>query len=344
MRRLSRLSILGVVLAFAVAATPGRTDVKQKSMTKMDFKGSLGTVMKIFGAEKPHYTVEYVKGNLYRSDKLDKKGKKLKESDIIDLDRELFIHLNHKKKKYTQMTFQEWREMLEEAMKKLDFSQAEKEPETQQPEESEPEVKWSFKVDVETPGDKETIAGYEAEKVIVKMDVEAEGTQEAEGQEEPQKAKGGLKVVSTHMVCKDISGQEELKAFSRKLAEKLGMDPKSGGLAKVLSQVMQNNPELAAAMKKMREEGEKLDGVHMRTHTVFESWGESSQMKKEEEKNDAPTSVGGLFKKFGKKKKKKDGPRVLLETTTEIKEFANTPVSADLFVVPANYKLEKKKR
>jgi len=325
-------------------------DVKQKSMTKMDFKGSLGTIMKIMGAEKPQYTVTYLKGNILRTDKLDKKGKKVKESDIIDLDRELFIHIRHKKKKYSQMTFDEWKEMLAKAMEQLNsYQTGEQTSDKGGNDETAPEVKWDFKVDVETPGDKETIAGHPTEKVILKMNLEVEATEKAKGDQEnqeEQKAKGGLKVTSTQMLCKDIKGDEELKEFHLKLADKLGMNPQKGGLANILSKVMQSNPALGAAMTKMQEEGKKLNGVPLRSHTVFATWGEpSQQMKKDDEQNsEIPTSMGGLFKKFGRKKKKPNGsPNDLLETTSEISVFETSPLSADLFTVPVKYKLEKRK-
>ena len=325
-------------------------DVKEKSMTKMDFKGSLGTIMKIMGAEKPQYTVTYLKGNVLRTDKLDKKGKKVKESDIIDLDRELFIHIRHKKKKYSQMTFTEWKEMLAKAMEQLNsYQTGEQTPDKSKNDETAPEVKWDFKVDVETPGDKETIAGHPTEKVILKMTVEAETMEKAKGEDENQEeqtANGGLNVTSTQMLCKDIQGDKELQDFHRRLADKLGMNPQKGGLANILLKVMQSNPQLGAAMKKMQEEGKKLNGVPLRSHTVFATWGEQSQqMKKDDEQNnEIPTSMGGLFKKFGHKKKKPKGsPNDLLETTSEVNLFETSPLSADLFTVPANYKLEKRK-
>lgn len=340
MRRQRKYLILLFICMFTLSAVFAVADVKQKSTTKMDFKGVLGTVMKLFGAERPQHTVTYVKGNLMRTDRLDKKGKKVEETDIVDLDRELFIHIRHKKKKYSQMTFAEWREMIETGLQGLTMPRDEDQGEKSQPE---TEVKWDFNFDVETPGEKETIAGYEAEKVILKLNVEAEVTEKAGADQPEQKAAGGLKVTSTHMVAKDVAGMDELREFNLKLAEKLGLNVGETGLAGVLSQVMQSNEQLAAAMEKMREEGEKLDGVPLRVHTVFETWGQQQTDMKKDPQQDVkiPTSVGGLFKKFGKKKKKPDAPNVLLEITTELKMFETTSLSEDLFKVPAKYKLVK---
>lgn len=67
--------------------------------------------MKFFGAGKPRTSIEYYQGNLCRSDYLDEKGQNT-TSQIIDLDRELFINIDHKGKKFTQMTFAEFRQLM----------------------------------------------------------------------------------------------------------------------------------------------------------------------------------------------------------------------------------------
>jgi hypothetical protein len=118
-------------------------------------------------------------------------------------------------------------------------------------------------------------------------------------------------------------------------------------MADMMNSIMQNNPELAAAMEKMQQEGNKLEGVALRTDTVYETWAEPvEEAKKEETNNEMPTSVGGLLKGFGKKalksdKKEESKSNILLETTTEITRFETSPLSADMFQVPANYKEEK---
>ena len=344
MLNLKKVMSMVLVLCTMVWAASLIADVKQESTTKMDFKAGLGTMMKLFGAEKPIRTVEYVKGNLHRSDRLDKKGKKVEETTITDLDREMFITINHKKKKYTEMTFAEWKEMLQSGLQGLTIPKGEEGEEP--PDEDMPEVKWSFKLDIETPNESEEIAGHKTHKVILKINVEAEATKKAEGDEPAQKAKGGMKVISTNMMAKTVEGAHELRDFQMRLAEKLGFKPGQGGIADILAKVMQSNEQLAEAIKKMQEEGDKLEGVPMRNHTVFETWGESpDEQARKDDENQIPKSIGGLFKKFGKKKDKdKSKSNVLLEIKTEIKRYDTSPLSADIFMVPAKYKLEQYSR
>ena len=98
--------------------------------------------------------------------------KKAEESRIIDLDQEVIITLNHKKKRYSKMTFEQFRAMMEENMERLkDLDQAE--PEEQgDDEQPETDVKMNFSVDVSTPGETKQIAGYNAEKVLMTMNFE----------------------------------------------------------------------------------------------------------------------------------------------------------------------------
>ncbi len=108
---------------------------------------------------------------------------------------------------------------------------------------------------------------------------------------------------------------------------------------------MKSNPELAAAIERVKEESKKLQGVPMRVETRYETYGESKQQAQAEEEEKAPKSFGGLLKGFAKKKaKKKDkDSNVLLTTYTRVTKFDASPLSDDLFVIPAKYKQEKKK-
>ena len=113
----------------------------------------------------------------------------------------------------------------------------------------------------------------------------------------------------------------------------------------MVGNLMQSNEQLAAAITKLQKESDKLSGVPMRVHTVFETWGQDLKPKDSEPEQEEikMPSVGGLLKGFGKKKsKKKEKDNVLLETTTKVKKYETAPLSDDLFVVPTKYKREKK--
>jgi hypothetical protein len=348
--KISRFVMMSILLAgvLAMAFSP-LPDVKTTSTTKLTFKGTLGTMMKMFGANKPVTSTQYIQGNKSRTDNVNEEGK-LTTSTVVDLDREVFINIDHKKKEYTEMTFAEYRNMLKGLGGKAKEAQQERE------EKDAPEVKVSFDVKVDKTGEKKNIAGYHAEKVILTMT--AQGEKQAEGGQAGEMDKGGMIVTSTNWLSNEVKGYDEVIAFHQAFAEKLGMMPGSGGLAGVMENLLKSNPELAEALKKLEQEGKKMQGVALMTESVFETWAQPSgaqadapeTMPEEQEK---PKSVGGLLggfgKKLGQKAMKKDdnadgsGRSVLMESLTEISEISNAALNSGLFIVPTGYKKKEVK-
>lgn len=316
-----------------------QADVKRETVTKMDFKGTLGAIMKIFGADKPMRTVEYYKGNIFRSDNIDDKGRMV-SSQIIDLDKELFITLDHKDKKYTQMTFEEFRQMMARTLEQMKSDQEKAQKE-------QAKVEWDFKVNVTKPGETEVIAGQSAEKVIIGILVTSKTTQPTKQEGAVQTAQGDLIVTSTNWMVKSLDGQKEIENFHIRFAEKLGMMTERGGLEQMMRQLNQSYPQLADAMKKLQEESKKLSGVPVRTHTVYETKTQtptSTDMEPEKKSTEIPTSVGGLLKGIGKKvaksEKSESSANVLLEISDELLSAEVVSIEASQFEIPANYKLQ----
>jgi hypothetical protein len=341
----SRIVVAGILLAgfWGLAFSP-RPDVKTTSTTKMTFKGAMGTLMKMAGGNKPATGTQYIKGNKSRSDNFDDEGK-LTTSSIIDLDREIIVNVDHKKKEFTEMTFAELRDML----KKLG-AQAQEPAPTPSSSQKPPEVKVSFDVKVDRTGEKKNLLGYNTEKVVLTLTAQGEGQSES-----GETGKGGLVVTSTYWLAGDIKGYDELKAFQKMFAERLGAAFDANSMAVALQNMMKSNPQLSEGMKKLAEEAKKLGGVPVSTTSVFETWAESSGEKNvaqetQSSEQEKPKSVGGLLgglgKKLGQKAVKKDesannsGRSVLLESTSEISEISTAPVDAGLFNPPAGY--EKK--
>ena len=219
--------VWGMSFLFLCLATNSHADVTKESTNQMDFKGTLGAVLKFFGAGKPTTTAEYYKGDVYKSDTIDEKGK-VTNSQIIDLDKELFITIDYQKKRYTQMTFDEWRKMMQENIQKMEAGQ-------EKNKEKSPEVEWKFDMNVSKPGETETIAGKKAEKVIIKMDISAKATPQEQTEEQAQNAQGEMTVTSTYWMVNEMEGQKEIENFYKKLAEKLGFLPGQGGMEAIMS-------------------------------------------------------------------------------------------------------------
>ncbi|MDZ7359231.1 MAG: DUF4412 domain-containing protein [candidate division KSB1 bacterium] len=341
----SRIVVSGILLAgtLALAFSP-RPDFKTSSTTRLIFKGALGTMMKMVGGNKPMTGTQYIQGHKSRQDNIDDEGK-ITTSSIIDLDREVMITIDHKKKEYTEMTFAELREMFK--------GLGEKAKTAQDKPKSEADVKVSFDVKVNRTGEKKNIAGYETEKVILTLTAKGE----AQDKNSAETGKGGMIVRSTNWVAANVKGYDEVQAFHLAFAEKLGM-MSGGGPAQMIESLSKMNPQLAEAMKKLEQESKKLQGVALMTETVFETWAEPSEKPTEAPAAQAgeqqpPKSVGGLLGGFGKKLGQKvakkddaassDGRNVLMESVTEVTFLGSTSVDAGLFAAPAGYKKKESK-
>ncbi|MDZ7316309.1 MAG: hypothetical protein ONB24_09330 [candidate division KSB1 bacterium] len=320
-----------------LAAAWATADVKKASVTTMEFGGTFGKMVKFFGGGKPTTNVDYYTQAQHRNDSF--RDGKLATTQIIDLDRELFITIDHKNKTFTQMTFDEWRRMMRETMENLQESK----------EEEKEKVEWKISVDVKETGEKETIAGLAAEKVILSLKMESEVTEQKEGKA-PETSRATLYAVSDEWLHRgQQKAAEEMQAFQLALAKKLGLLPDQASMQSMIKQVFASYPQLAEAMERLQKEGKKLEGFPLRLKTVYESEGDHPQSAKEEksESPQIPTSVGGLAGAIGKKMlekqaEKKASDRVkLLTITEEVTELSRGDLSADLFMVPAGYKESK---
>lgn len=337
-RYVTRMLILLIVPVFALGASRG---VKQTTVTKTTFHGVMGSFMAMGGGDKPQTATTCVQGNQQRTDQFDEKGK-LISTAIVDLDREIMINFDHKKKERTEMTFAQWKEMLSKMTNPFSRPQLQ----AKKKDESAAEVKVDFDVKVTPTDETRTVAGYPTKKTILTMT--ATGTKEATPEE--RGGTGGMVITSAMWLTKNAPGYEELSAFGRKFAEKLGMDMSAAGAQSMLV-ALQSNPQLKNAMKKLAEEGQKMEGFALLTESKFETTampsGQNPQMSTKDQEKAAkmPKSVGGLLGKMMPKPKSDEGSgsNVLYETTVETTELTTETFPASHFTAEAfaNYKLVK---
>lgn len=337
MKRMMAFFLAG---ALGLSGALARADVKYQEETQLKFSGALGTMMKLFGASKPQTSAVYLKGNTLRTD-----GEN--SSQIIDLDKEVFIELDHKKKQYTILTFAELKARMEKARQEAEKRMKESKPEAAK----ESEVKAKFNVSVKPTGQTQVLDGHKTDEAIVTLTIEGQDT---------SGAKGALITASDMWLAKDLKGYEEIGTFYRRLAEKMG-EEWMGGLAKMWGMLSASNPELAQSMQEMKKEAGKLAGTPISTTTSFDVIGtppkeeKPAEVEEESPKEAKKPSLGGLLGKFGKKKaeeKKKEketqkaagGNRSnLMTSTTKMTGFSTAPLSSGLFQIPAGYKEVKKK-
>ncbi len=325
--------------------------------------GALVGMMKFAGAfsknakraTEPIVSTVWIKGNRMAHVNPD-------NTEIIDLDKETITQIDHQKKQYTVMTFEQMRQALEEARRKVE-QQAASQP-AQRPENNAQNVKMDFKVTVRNTEASKNVAGLDAKEAILSMVME--GTDQQTGE------KGALAFTNDMWNAAELPGYDEVRDFNKRLATKMGVIF-SGALKPSLAAMQ---PGSAEGMAAMVEEMSKLKGVPvmqvMRMGMTANGqplpaaseaelppsneikMPSAGEVAKKSATSEITSRLGGLggFGGFGRKKKQEPPQQqpaadqaqaanasVLLESTTELTGFSSEAIAASQFDVPAGYKL-----
>lgn len=171
-------------------------------------------------------------------------------TEIIDLDNETVTHIDHIKKQFSVVTFQEMKAAMEDAVKKAQQQQ----PAAQganAPGAPPPEV--NFKVSVTNTGASKQVAGLSAAESILKMSVEAKD--QTSGQS------GNMAMTNDMWMAPEIPGYSEVRDFNQRMALKMGT-VFSGATPSLMSpQMLQAQPGMFSGMADMAKEMAKLKGV-----------------------------------------------------------------------------------
>jgi len=361
-----RRLILSCSFLLLLSTVAIRADLKVEELTQMK-GGMMEGVMKmarVFGGGKGmgnSATTVYVKGERMRTDNLVEN--ELESSEIIELDKEQTVSINHKKKTYSILTFAEKRAQMEKAMKEMEARRAEKPPTSPTAPPSDPNVKTQPKISIKDTGETKVINGFNTRHVIFSMGLEAEDLK--------TKEKSSMGTTMDLWLSKDIPGLEERKQFMMRYAQKMGSSP----YMKNMGMTMAQDPQMMKAIEEMSKESRKMEGDAVLTIMNFpisaapgaDSSAQTSQPRHQpeaEQESTSPTNaseaLGQIFGGgFGHKKKPKpaqepgqsnpsqpnsSGPASvnLMSMTVEIKSVSQSPLSGTLFEVPAGFRLVTK--
>jgi hypothetical protein len=283
-------------------------------------------------------------------------------TEIVDLDKETITTIDHKKKQYTVMTFEQMKQQLKEAQEKAKQEQAKAKPSQTQGNEA-PPPKMDFKVNVRNTAATKNVAGLQTKESILTMQLEA--TDQKSGQT------GSLAITNDMWMAPEIPGYGEVRDFNQRFARKMGMV--FGDVFKPSMAAMQ--PGSAEGMAEMVKEMSKLKGVPvmqvMRMGSTANgqplpaaseaplpaSTGPAMPSAGDVAKQSATSALAsklGGFGGFGKKKKEppQDQPApdqspsgqtaaptqsVLMESSTQLASFSSAPIDSSQFNVPAGY-------
>lgn len=194
-------------------------------------------------AGDPILTSVLVKGNRMIRNSKD-------QSEIIDLDAGTVTEINHLKKQYTTMTFEQMRQQMEAAAAKARAEQA-KQPKQQQPPPDAQKVNVNFTVKVRDTGVSKDVGGLTAKESILTMTADA--TDQKSGQT------GSLAMTNDMYLAPEIPGYEEVREFEKRYALKLGTVLSPAITPQMMGMMQQ--PAAGKGMADMVEEMSKLKGV-----------------------------------------------------------------------------------
>jgi hypothetical protein len=340
--------LFGAVILTA-AFTSARADFQYQSTSRVT-GGALIQMMRFVpggGALKePQVSTVAVQGN-----RLVRRSKR--QGEIIDLDRRTITTINFEKRTYTEMTFDQMKQALQQASDSLSQQRAQQESKRPESQKDAPNVNLNLDADVKNTGLTKTISGMEAHQVVMTMTMSGADPQSG--------TTGAMKMTSEMWLAKDVPGAREMREFYARMAKELDWAPTGMG-------GMMNNPDITRAMTKMVAEGEKMDGTPIQQ--VMRISGEASGVAGDPQTASTQTQssqtaarpslsdalggalggkLGGLGG-FGKKKKDPpaDAPAdsqtpqqasgSLIEMTIESTGFSTSGVDASLFAVPADFK------
>jgi hypothetical protein len=320
--------------------------------------GSIVSLMKLAGtfskqarqAGEPILTTVMVKGNRMTRINRDR-------TEIIDLDAGTITEIDHLKKQYTTMTFEQMRQQMEAAMAK---AKAQQQKQQQQPANNDAQnVSVKFNVKVRNTEASRDVAGVTAKESILTMTVDA--TDQKSGQT------GSLAITNDMYLAPEIPGYDEVRDFYKRYALKMGTV--MNGVINPQMIAMMQQPAAGKGMADMIEEMSKLKGIPvlqiMRMGTTVDGTPLPAASEAPLPAAPPPPSAGDIarqsaasaitsslpFGGFGRKKKQDTPPpsdgsdpsaqaaaAVLVESNTQFTSFSTDSVSESQFTPPAGYK------
>jgi hypothetical protein len=344
-----RLPMKNFVLAMLLCgpAVLLRADFTYQETTQMTGGAMMGTLQALGpltrAAREPIVSTHIVKGNRMATITKDR-------TSVIDLDKETITTMDSAKKTYSVMTFADMKQAMEDAMKRMQGKQRNGKGE---------DVQAQFKISAKATGQSKTVQGLSAQEMLITMAMEGANTTGDTGAME----------ITTDAWYAPVPGYDDVKAFHRKMAEKLGNTFGSGMQQIAQMAAMQGGGgNMSQGMEQVARELAKIDGVPVQSVIKMGASGASAQgaaagaspvpprAESQEKQQSAAGAIAGAalgrFGGFGRKKKEEppqEQPRTggqapqaasgtLMEMTMTLTSFSSGPADGSKFEVPAGFK------
>ncbi len=368
MRTLARRALAAaIVLSPSLLSAQGLT---VQSVVDMRFQGGLGTLMNMaarMSGTSMHdiATTTYLQGHRLRTETA-------ASGMVIDLDAERIINIDHKQKTYSSTTFAEMMAAMEQARASAEQSRAKeqaKEKKRAPAAEKQDSVNVKYHVAVDRTGQRERVAGYDAERVFLTITLEAEATPEGKKTEQV----GSMVFFIDQWIAANTPQKGAYAEFYKSYSQKLGREFR--GQVQGMQAAFASDARLKDGFEAAGKEMQKLQGVALRSTThvalvpantafdrkqALDGAASSAAAAKADDatKEDKPKKgFGGLMgalkktaEEMGKQQDNKDAKKdeppkqtTLMVLVDEVKSISTGSVSAEMFAAPAEYKEVKRK-
>ena len=357
-----RTTIRRVAIAAAMAWPSAllAQDVTVESVVDTKFYGALGKVVGIaarFGGAKLNDvpTTTMVSRHKMRTETEN-------SASVIDADVGQWMEVDHKKKSYTTMTFAEMAAAMDEAARSAKSSREKSAADNaKKPDDAKGDVNVKYAVSVDRTGERQRIAGYDAERLFITITVEAEATPEGE---KTQQA-GSLVMLIDQWMTKSAPQIAAMEEFYKAFAAKSGQAFRKQ--ADAMQSAFQADPRLKGGMEAAAKELQKVSGVALRSTTyavllpagmtfdrklVLNDVAVATPAATEEKPKRGLRGMMGAMKAAAEEVASKGSDdktppaakqTTLLAVTDEVKSISTGAVPASMFAPPAGYKLEARR-
>ena len=310
--------------------------------------GALFDMLKTLGplarqAREPMVTTVIVKGN--RMANISKE-----RIQVIDLDKETITEIDPAKKQYSVVTFAQMKQAMDEAINRAQNQKTKKSGDTA----GAPNLDTNFNVSAKNTGRTKTVSGLEAKESVITMTLQ--GTDTDTGQ-------SGSMVIADDAWMASVPGYDEVKAFHKKMGEKMGYAFGSG-----MAQMGMMRPETLKGFAEVSKEMASAEGVPVETVMKMGGAGtgtdacaaaQSQQSQQSDSPNLGKAAAGAALGRLGLGgfgRKKNNDPQasggqtqpqsgaassdcaLLMEMTTQLSGFSAGPADTSKFEVPAGFK------
>ena len=330
--------VVAVLIALlVVSAGAARADVKTNEKTHVEFGGTLGRMVKMFGGKAAREGVETsvaVKGDRQMSTTGD-------TAHLIDLAEEKIYDLDLRHRTYRVTTFAELRRQMEEDRKRAEENASKDRASSSR----EPRKEYEADFDAKDTGQRKTINGFACREVIATVTVREKGKTLEEG--------GGIVLTDDLWLTPGVAAMQEVAAFNIRYFKQIAGPYAAGVPAGQMAMAAGMFPGLAEAFAELNSEHVNVDGTPIVSDIKVEGvksreeLAREKQSASEDDQSSGGGGLGGLFgglaKKLAEKKaaggdQQADSPRTTVMTVHNEVLTIGTSVAPEDVAVPAGFR------